>query len=46
MTDTIEDEKLVELKYKVIDNKTGDVLVTVDYPLGYVHGRSDQRTVW
>ena len=38
MSDTIEDEKFVELNYKVIDTKTGDVLVTVDYPLGYVHG--------
>ena len=41
MSDTIEDEKFVELNYKVIDNKTGDVLVTVDYPLGYVHGVND-----
>jgi FKBP-type peptidyl-prolyl cis-trans isomerase SlyD len=38
MSDTVEDEKFVELNYRVIDNKTGDVLVTVDYPLGYVHG--------
>jgi FKBP-type peptidyl-prolyl cis-trans isomerase SlyD len=41
MSDTVEDEKFVELNYKVIDNKTGDVLVTVDYPLGYVHGVND-----
>ena len=41
MSDTIEDDKFVELNYKVIDNKTGDVLVTVDYPLGYVHGVND-----
>jgi len=41
MTDTIENEKFVELNYKVIDNKTSDVLVTVDYPLGYVHGVND-----
>jgi len=41
MTDTIEDEKFVELNYKVVDDKTGDVLVTVDYPLGYVHGVND-----
>jgi FKBP-type peptidyl-prolyl cis-trans isomerase SlyD len=41
MSDTIEDEIFVELKYKVIDNKTGNVLVTVDYPLGYVHGVND-----
>ena len=41
MSDTIADEKFVELNYQVIDNKTGDVLVTVDYPLGYVHGVND-----
>jgi len=41
MSETIEDEKFVELNYRVIDNKTGDTLVTVDYPLGYVHGIND-----
>lgn len=41
MSDTIADEKFVELNYRVIDNKTGDVLVTVAYPLGYVHGVND-----
>ena len=41
MLETIENEKFVELNYKVIDVKTGDVLVTVDYPLGYVHGVND-----
>ena len=41
MSDVIEDNKFVELNYKVIDNKTGDVLVTVEYPLGYVHGVND-----
>ncbi len=41
MSDTIQSEKFVELNYKVIDEKTGDVLVTVDYPLGYVHGAND-----
>jgi len=41
MSDTIENEKFVELNYKVIDVKTGDVLVTIDYPLGYVHGIND-----
>jgi len=41
MSDTIADEKFVELNYKVIDNKTGDVLVTVEYPIGYVHGVND-----
>ena len=41
MSDTIEDEKFVELNYRVVDDKTGDVLVTVEYPLGYVHGVND-----
>ena len=41
MSDTIQNEKFVELNYKVIDEKTGDVLVTVVYPLGYVHGVND-----
>ncbi len=41
MSDTIQNEKFVEVNYKVIDEKTGDVLVTVDYPLGYVHGVND-----
>ena len=41
MSDTIEDEKFVELNYKVIDDKTNDVLVTIDYPLNYVHGVND-----
>ncbi len=41
MSDTIENEKFVELNYKVIDVKTGDILTTIDYPLGYVHGVND-----
>ncbi len=41
MSETIQNEKFVELNYKVIDIKTGDVLVTVDFPLGYVHGKND-----
>ena len=35
---TIKDNKFVELTYRVIDQKTGHVLTTVDFPLGYVHG--------
>jgi FKBP-type peptidyl-prolyl cis-trans isomerase SlyD len=38
MTDTIQDEKYVELTYQVIDQKTGEELVAVEFPLGYVHG--------
>ncbi len=41
MSDIIQNDSFVELNYKVIDEKTGDVLVTVDYPLGYVHGVND-----
>lgn len=41
MTDKIEDGKYVELLYKVIDKKTGDVLAGVDFPLSYVHGVND-----
>jgi FKBP-type peptidyl-prolyl cis-trans isomerase SlyD len=41
MSDTIRNEKFVELNYKIIDQKTGDVLVAVDFPLGYVHGVND-----
>ena len=41
MSDTVENERFVEINYKVIDKKTGDILVTVDYPLGYVHGVND-----
>lgn len=38
MSDTIQEDKFVELNYKVIDKKTGSALVGVEFPLGYVHG--------
>lgn len=38
---TIQDGMFVELNYKVVDKKTGDILSTVDFPLGYVHGAND-----
>jgi FKBP-type peptidyl-prolyl cis-trans isomerase SlyD len=41
MTDTIQQNKYVELKYKVVDAKTGHFLTGVDFPLGYVHGVND-----
>ena len=41
MSDIIQDGKLVELNYKVIDQKSGHVLTTVEFPLGYVHGHND-----
>ncbi len=41
MSETIQDGKYVELTYKVIDQKSGDVLVAVEFPIGYVHGAND-----
>jgi FKBP-type peptidyl-prolyl cis-trans isomerase SlyD len=38
MKDIIEANKYVELTYKVIDQKSGQVLTLVEFPLGYVHG--------
>jgi FKBP-type peptidyl-prolyl cis-trans isomerase SlyD len=38
MKNKIERNKYVELKYRVVDAKTGHVLTAVDFPLGYVHG--------
>lgn len=39
--ETIEDGKYVELAYKVRDAKTGHVLTSVEFPLGYVHGHNE-----
>lgn len=38
MKEIICEHKYVELKYKVLDVKTGGVLTEVEFPLGYVHG--------
>ncbi len=38
MSETIQENKFVELSYKVIDQKSGETLVSVEYPIGYVHG--------
>lgn len=38
MEDPVGEGKLVELTYKVIDEKTRSVLTEVEYPIGYVHG--------
>ena len=38
MADKIQHSKYVELKYRVVDAKSGHVLTAVDFPLGYVHG--------
>ena len=39
--ETIRDGKFVELTYKVTDRKSGHVLTTVEFPLGYVHGHNE-----
>ncbi len=41
MSETIQDNKLVELTYKVSDQATGQVLTSVEFPLGYIHGHND-----
>ncbi len=38
MKQTIQNNKFVELNYKVLDEKTGQILSTVEFPLSYVHG--------
>ncbi|MBF0447046.1 MAG: peptidylprolyl isomerase [Magnetococcales bacterium] len=38
MSETIQQNKFVELTYKVTDAKSGHVLSEVQFPLGYVHG--------
>ncbi len=38
MKEIIQDNKMVELTYKVTDKKTGHVLSTIEFPLSYVHG--------
>ena len=41
MSEIIQDGKFVELTYKVTDKKSGHVLTTVEFPLGYVHGHNE-----
>ena len=40
-SEIIREGKFVELTYKVTDRKTGHVLTSVDFPLGYVHGHNE-----
>ncbi len=40
MSEIIQDDKFVELTYTVTDTKSGHVLSSVEFPLGYVHGRN------
>jgi FKBP-type peptidyl-prolyl cis-trans isomerase SlyD len=39
--ETIQTGKYVELTYRVTDTKSGHVLTSVDFPLGYVHGHNE-----
>src|SRR5579859_350112 len=41
MSETIQEGRFVELTYKVTDKKTGHVLTTVEFRLGYVHGHNE-----
>lgn len=41
MSETIQNNKYVELAYRVIDQKSGEVLLAVEFPIGYVHGAND-----
>ena len=41
MSEVIQDGKFVELMYKVTDKKTGHVLTSVEFPLGYIHGHNE-----
>ena len=38
---SINKDKYVELAYRVIDKKSDEVLVAVEFPIGYVHGAND-----
>ncbi|EIC23307.1 FKBP-type peptidyl-prolyl cis-trans isomerase [Thiorhodovibrio frisius] len=38
MKQTIQHNKFVELTYRVVDQQTGATLITVEFPIGYVHG--------
>ena len=41
MKETVQANKFVELTYKVIDERTGSILTSVEFPLGYVHGTNE-----
>jgi FKBP-type peptidyl-prolyl cis-trans isomerase SlyD len=41
MREAIQNNKYVELAYRVIDKKSGEVLIAVEFPIGYVHGAND-----
>ncbi|MGB0713896.1 MAG: FKBP-type peptidyl-prolyl cis-trans isomerase [Gammaproteobacteria bacterium] len=37
----IEDNKYVELTYRIVDEASGETLKHIEYPLGYVHGSNE-----
>ncbi|MBC8520133.1 MAG: peptidylprolyl isomerase [Gammaproteobacteria bacterium] len=41
MSETVQENKLVELTYQVLDQKSGAELTAVEFPVGYVHGRNE-----
>jgi FKBP-type peptidyl-prolyl cis-trans isomerase SlyD len=41
MKETIQANKFVELTYQVIDEHTGSILTSVEFPLGYIHGANE-----
>ncbi len=41
MEETVQDGKLVELTYTITDDKSGNVLTSVEFPLGYIHGQNE-----
>jgi len=41
MSEFIQESKYVELIYKVVDQKSGSVFSSIEYPVGYVHGAND-----
>ena len=41
MKETVEENKYVELTYRVVDKKTDSVITKVEFPLGYVHGANE-----
>lgn len=38
MKNIIEENKLVEVNYEIVDKKSNEPLIKIEYPIGYVHG--------
>ncbi|MEE9351197.1 MAG: hypothetical protein V3U78_02960 [Thiotrichaceae bacterium] len=41
MKDTIKENKLVELKYQIVDKNSDDIYLEIEYPIAYLHGADD-----